>query len=314
MIFRRKRPMDPEPPLRLHRARVEVAAGDPPDLVMGAVSGYSFHDIQYWVNSLKQSGYRGRALVVAYSGTFEMVDRLLGGGVDVVTFGEEPRRRRFVYPQKGFTHDDTSINRFYQMWRFLHGQEEDFRYVLAIDVRDVVFQRDPSTWLDENLGEMKINVGSEGTRLAEEPWNSEVVSESYGPFVHGSVADRDVYNAGTIAGRGAVMKDLALNVFLSSRHNRIPYTDQAALNILLSLEPYRSITRFNRPDDDWACQAATIAAGSEYLAKQGKPAAAWTPGFDGENVYARDGRKYCIVHQYDRVPQWKSRLQSKYAG
>lgn len=312
MIFRRKRRADPEPPLRHHRALEEGPAADARDLLMGAVSGYSFQDIQYWVNSLEQSGYRGRALILAYSATYDLVDRLLERGVDVVTFGEEARRRRFAFPRKGFRHEDTSIDRFYQMWRFLRSQKEDFRHVLAIDVRDVVFQRDPCEWLEENLGAMKINVGSEGYRLGEEPWNSEVVLESYGAEVHGNVASREVYNAGTIAGRGDVMKDLALNVFLCSRHNSIPYTDQPALNILLSLEPYRSITRFNRPDDDWACQAATTAAGSDYLAMQGNPTPAWTPGFDGEYVYARDGKKYCIVHQYDRVPEWKRRLQSKY--
>jgi hypothetical protein len=311
--IRKKRPAETDPSLRLHRAGADGGMGGAVDLVMGAVSGYSFEDIQYWVNSLNRSGYRGRALVLAYSATYDLVDRLLDRGVDVVTFGEEARRRRFVYPRKGFRHEDTSINRFYQMWRFLQGQEEEFRHVVAIDVRDVVFQRDPCAWLEEHLGEKQINVGSEGYLLAEEPWNSEVVLESYGPVVHANVAGREVFNAGTIAGRGDVMKDLALNVFLCSRHNAIPYTDQPALNILLSLEPYRSITRFNRPGDDWACQAATTAAGSDYIAMQGTPTPAWTPGFDGEYVYARDGGKYCIVHQYDRVPEWKTRLQSKYA-
>jgi hypothetical protein len=314
MIFRKKRRAEGDPPLRVHEASSRSEATGAHDLVLGAVSGYSFEEIQYWVNSLKASGYGGRTLVIAYTATYDLVDRLLDRGVDVVTFGEEARQRRFVFPRKGFTHEDTSIDRFYQMWRFLRDWKEAYRYVLAIDVRDVVFQRDPCAWLEANLEGMQINVGSEGTTLEDESWNSEVVLESYGPTVHGSVAGREVYNAGTIAGRGGVMKDLALNVFLSSRHNHIPYTDQAALNILLSLEPYRSITRFNRPDADWACQAATIAAGSEYLATQGKPAPAWTPGFDGEYVLARDGGKYCIVHQYDRVPEWKTRLQAKYAS
>jgi hypothetical protein len=313
MIFRRKPRSHDDPPLRVHRAGSGGEATDPRDMVIGAVSGYSYQDVQYWVNSLMASGYGGRSLIIAYTATYDLVDRLLDRGVDVVTFGEEPRRRRFMFPRKGFTHDDTSIDRFYQMWRVLQGQAEEARYVMAIDVRDVIFQRDPCAWLEANLGEKQINVGSEGTRLADEAWNSEVVMKSYGPTVHGNVARREVYNAGTIAGRGAVMRDLALNVFLSSRHNPIPYTDQAALNILLSLEPYLSITRFNRPDADWACQAATIAAGSEYLATQGKPAPAWTPVFDGDHVLAGNGERYCIVHQYDRVPEWKARLQSKYA-
>lgn len=313
MIFGRKSGPDEDPPLRLHPAAGGRKREGSRDLVLGAVSGYTFQDVQYWVTSLWQSGYGGRALVIAYSATFELVDRLLERGVDVVTFAEEPGRRRFVFPRKGFTHDDTSIDRFYQVWRVLDAEAEAMRYVLSVDVRDVVFQRDPCAWLEENLGDRQINVGSEGTQLADEPWNSEVVLKSYGAAVHGRMAGREVYNAGTIAGRGAVMKDLALNVFLCSRRNPIAYTDQAALNVLLSLEPYRSVTRFNDADADWACQAATVAAGSEYRTRTGKSAPDWTPGFDGENVYARNGQKYCLVHQYDRVPEWRDRLQARYA-
>lgn len=301
-------------PTRLHEAQLGVArraASEENDLVIGAVSGYVWPDVQYWVNSLERSDYRGRRVVVAYEAAFETVDAFLDRGFDVVTFAE--KGRRFVYPRKGFRHEDTSINRFYQVWRFLQSQAEPFRFVVAVDVRDVVFQRDPAEWLDEHLGEKKLNVGSEGARVDEEPWNSEVILESYGPVIHRSVGERELFNAGTIAGTGEALRDFTLNVYLCSRSNAVPYTDQAALNLLLSLDAYRPITRFNGPDEDWACQAATVAPDSEYLAASRPSAPNWSPTFDGERVCTPDGSPYCIVHQYDRVPAWKDRLQALYA-
>lgn len=317
MIFRRfRRPRDPHagPPLRL-RGTLRGAPEDRPgagDLVIGAISGYGFEDIECWVNSLDSSGFSGDRIVIVYSADFDTVDELVDRGYVVVTYAEEGRRRRFSYPVKGFRHEDVSIDRFYQVWRLLQTVPADYRFVIPVDVRDVVFQRDPSAWLEENLGEKQINVGSEGILVADEPWNSEVLLESYGRPVHEHVASRTACNAGTIAGRSGAIGDLALNVFLCSRLNRTSYTDQAALNVLLSLEPYGSITRFNAAGDDWACQAATM-ADPDYRAARGSKVVAAPPVLEGDEVRTPSGGLYCLVHQYDRIEAWKERLQGRYA-
>jgi hypothetical protein len=315
VVFRRKARIDEDPPQQLHTpagAAAAVRSGERPDLVIGAISGYSFTDIQYWVNSLDRSGYTGHKVVICYDAAVEVVEELTRRGYFAVTFAESRRRGRYYFPRKGFRHEDTSIDRFYQLWRFLHLRRDDFRYVIAADVRDVIFQGDPSSWLEEHLGGMRINVGSEGLLLGDEPWNRDVLLQSYGPLVLGKMQGRQVYNAGTIAGDVGAIADLALNVFLCSRHNVVTYTDQTAMNILLSLEPYRSVTRFNDADDDWSCQAATM-ADPDYLAKRSSRLQASPPVLRDGVVLTADGRPYRLVHQYDRIRAWNEPLWRRYA-
>jgi hypothetical protein len=322
MIFGRRDNARPGPPFRLHSPSPAASGTDPAgarrqsspaqrDLVIGSISGYSFDDLQWWVNSLNRSGFSGDKVIIVYDASFDTVTRLSECGVRVATFAEDARKRRFHYPVKGMRHEDVSIDRFYQLWRYLHLHGADHRFVTAVDVRDVIFQNNPSDWLETHLGDMQINVGSEAIRIEDEPWNSEVILASYGPDIHGHMSRRVTWNAGTIAGRSDAIRDLALNIHMCSRHNAISYTDQAALNILLSLEPYRSITRFNDASADWACQAAT-AADPEYRAIHESRLLAPPPVLDGDCVRSPAGSAYCLVHQYDRIPEWKERLQQKY--
>lgn len=324
MILQRKTRAPASPPLRLHPP-VETLRETRPsrggtvgadhrarDLVIGAISGYTFTDVQYWVNSLDRSGFSGEKVVIVYDASFETVDELIRREYRVVTFAEHQRKRRYCYPVKGFRHEDTSIDRFYQVWRYLRMHPGHYRYVVSVDVRDVVFQSDPSSWLEEHLDGMKINVGSEGIQVSHEPWNSEVILKCYGPIVHEHLSQLTSFNAGTIGGDADTLRDLSLNVFLSSYRNPITYTDQSALNILLSLEPYRSVTRFNRADEDWACQAAT-AADPVYRASHGSRLLSPPPLLRGDSVCTPSGSPYCLVHQYDRIPEWKEVLERKYS-
>lgn len=279
-----------------------------PDLLIGAISGYNYSQIKYWVNSLNQSGFTGNKVIIAYDVSYDTVDKLTQKGFQVVTFAENSSERRFFYPLNGFRHQDTSIDRFYQIWRFLQLYSDNYRYMISMDVKDIIFQSNPSMWLENNLGDMKINVGSE---CIPESWNLDVTHESYGPIVHQKMEKITTMNAGTIAGRAKYMKDLTLNVFLCSQHNIIPYTDQAALNILLTMEPYKSITRFNRFEDDWACQSGVKELPEYRTFLESNPTSS-PPKIDGDWVVTPSGSRYCIVHQYDRIPEWREILQKKY--
>jgi len=282
---------------------------NPTDLLIGAISGYDYSQIQYFVNSLERSGFTGEKVLITYDASFDTVDKLIEKGFQIVTFAENPVEKKFYYPLEGFRHKDTSIDRFYQLWRYLQLHSNTYRFVISMDVRDVIFQLNPSAWLEENLGSKKINVGSE---CIPEEWNLEMIEESYGPLVHQMMENVTTMNAGTIAGHAEAIKDLALNVFLCSQHNRIPFTDQAALNILLSMEAYKTITKFNNFDEDWACQGGIIGI-PRYKKFLESHQDSSPPVLNNEWVITPSGNRYCIVHQYDRIPEWKSVLQRKYA-
>lgn len=77
---------------------VRALSGDRPDLVIGAISGYAFTDIQYWVNSLDRSGYTGQKVVICYDAAFDVVEELNRRGYSAVTFAEKPASRPLLLP------------------------------------------------------------------------------------------------------------------------------------------------------------------------------------------------------------------------
>jgi hypothetical protein len=281
------------------------------DVVIGTISGYDWQTVQYWANSLDACGFAGRKVVLACNAARNILDALAARGYEVVTYATNPDSGDAYYPADGFANEDASAERFYLMWAYLAATAASFRYVISADVKDLVFQTNPSEWLESTLGDSELNVSSERLRYEDEEWNSASLLENFGAAIHEHMRRQVIWNAGAIAGTASCMRDLCLGVHLLCRASKAAYSDQAALNILLSLEPFRRITRFNDTEAAWACHAGTFAP--PWIAEKYGPKLLETGSiFDGDSVYASSGTKYCIVHQYDRVPDWRDALRTKY--
>ena len=137
------------------------------------------------------------------------------------------------------------------------------------------------------------------------------MQECYGPDVWKAYRDKLIYNAGTIAGEFSSMMDLCLQVYLMSPGERVPYSDQQALNLLLGSKVYREMTCFASSEDGWACQAGTT-ADPNLLPKVRRYLTGPSPSFDGEFVRTAAGEIFTLVHQYNRIPQWNMILKEKY--
>jgi hypothetical protein len=231
---------------------------------------------------------------------------------EVVTYELDPGTGGSSYRKGSFLDEDVSAERFYLMWQYLTSQSlDDYRYVISVDVRDAIFQTDPSEWLMRHMSDKLLNVSSEAIAYEDEEWNSSSLMDNFGKVLHEQMRKRLVWNAAVIAGTATCFRDLCLNVHLLCRASVSTYSDQAALNTILSLEPYRRITRFSLSEDGWACHAGTVAdpaMAEKYRTKLREP----VPVFDGHCVYTASGLKYSVVHQYDRVPQWRDAFIAKY--
>ena len=136
--------------------------------------------------------------------------------------------------------------------------------------------------------------------------------DAYPPYFYEEFKNNIIYNVGTLGGTSEYMKDLALNIFLSAMQRRIPIVDQAVFNVLIQTQPFKDITKFADMRDGWACQAGTIVDPSKIA--QFKPYLLEDePVFKDGIVYTSDGEKFTIVHQYDRVPEWKEAIEKRYA-
>ena len=284
------------------------------DLLIGSVSGYDFATVACWVNSLARSGYAGRRVMLVCNGTAAFLTALRQRGFEIVTYREHAATGAVSHPSPLFVDADISADRFRLMWEYLESQPLDrVRYVISVDVRDAVFQSNPSAWLERHLGDKQLNVSSEALTYREQEWNRESLRENFGEAVYARLADRPVWNAGVIAGSGEWFRDLCLNVHLVCRASVTTYADQAALNTVLSMEPYRRITRFSRSNDGWACHAGTVAAPDQLEQHRGRFLEP-PPVFDGRRVRTADGTEYAIVHQYDRVAAWTAAFQAEFGA
>jgi hypothetical protein len=219
--------------------------------------------------------------------------------------------------QENLQDAEISVNRFYYIWYFLSqvapASQPPPRYLMAIDVGDVIFQRNPSLWLEENLDERRLVVGCESLRFEHEPWNAQTMQECYGPHVWEAYRHKLIYNAGTIAGEFRTMMDLCLQVYLLSPGDRVLYSDQPAVNLLLGSQLYQEITCFASAEDGWACQAGATA--DPNLLQTVRPhLTSPTPLFDGEFVRTAAGEIFTLVHQYNRIPEWDSAFKERYGG
>jgi hypothetical protein len=107
------------------------------------------------------------------------------------------------------------------------------------------------------------------------------------------------------------MRDLTLQLFLNCINRPIPIVDQAVFNVMVSRHPYVKTSMYMKSEDGWACQLGTTADPSKidsfrpFLLEP-------SPKLEGDKVVTSEGIEYTIVHQYDRVPEWKKVIEEKY--
>lgn len=295
------------------------------DLIIGAVTDYTYDNIKPWLNSIKKSGFKGEIALMAYNMSLETVNKLTEEGLTYIFGLKNDNEGNIIYDRPNF---NICVERFAHMHFFLKNLEH-VDYVIATDVKDVIFQKDPSAWIREVAPDNKLVVGTENLRYKDEPWGRNNLQLSFGASIYESLKDNPIYCAGVIAGKHKAVVDLFLNIFLLCRGtaDSIPGgggPDQAALNVLLSLDAYKTDTKFLRTTDAFVCHAGTslhaIASGSGGIGAEFMKDNGVIEDFK-ENMLDADcimkdglvctakGVPYCIVHQYDRVTEWKKDMK-----
>jgi hypothetical protein len=294
------------------------------DIIVGVVDRYRWEQIQHWANSIKKSGFTGHKALIVYNMDAETVKKLTAEGFMLIGCNQYDEAT-------GFSHDNSlgsvMVDRFFHLYSFLNLLSEPVKNVIMTDVRDVIFQDDPSKWLDQNFFG-NILVGSENLKYKDEPWGRNNLQQAFGQYFLETYGDNEIYCAGVIAGSRNAMKDLALNVWLICRglNPHVPGgggPDQAALNVLLQSEIYSLSTKFTNPSDAWVVHAGTslpaIQAGSGGIGEAYRANPNINLPFvrsvdftiNNDMIYA-NGNKVTILHQWDRVPDWKRIVEEKY--
>lgn len=274
------------------------------DLIIGCSTNYDWSKLKYWVNSVNRSGFKGDKVLILMNCDKETTQKVLDSGFTIIAFSQD-EEKNLVHESKMVVH----VERFLHIYNFL--KEKQYRYVITTDVKDVIFQKDPVTWLEENLSDKNCVFSSESIRYEDEPWGNENLLQTFGPMIHDHFKSNEIFNVGVLAGKHNAIRDLCINIVMSCVNRPIPICDQSTFNFLVSMEPYKSMNLYARSEDGWACQLGTTADPSKLDSFKPKLLEA-LPTFSEGNVVTSQGKVFTIVHQYDRVPDWRKIIESKY--
>jgi len=270
------------------------------DLVIGGCTNYGINELKPWVLSVNECMPEADKVMCVGNATQETRDWLVANNFRIV---DMPQAQIPIH-----------VLRFLSIYNFLKDNWEDYRYVVTTDVKDVYFQWSPFKWMTDslqNLGMYQLVSGSEGLKYKDEPWGNENLMQAYGPYVHELFKDKEIYNVGVLGGTAEYVKDLVFNIFTNAINRPIAICDQAVFNVLINTQPYFDVMFFAWNRHAWACQAGTMADPSKI--EQFRPHLLEDePIFDNGVVWTADREMYCIVHQYDRVPEWKKFVEQKY--
>lgn len=295
------------------------------DLVIGVfTSNYTWEDIEPWVVSLDRSGYKGnKSVLIVGQWSYESVNQ---------DISKKLHKYGFTIGLSPLSSSKSSfmVERFFHVWNYLRNLDGPVGNVIVTDVKDVIFQYDPSTFFDP-IG-TGIVVSGEGLKYRDEPWSRENLANSFGNLTKPHFYDNEIICAGVIGGEFNLMKDLMLQIYaicqLSPyKNSTVPGgggPDQAALNVLLNQLVWFNNTLFTNADDNFCLHAGTTQAamyagsgqiGHDFVNGRFDPSSvtwmAKEPLFENGELKTSEGVPYKIVHQYNRIPEWNS-IAEKY--
>ena len=277
------------------------------DLIVGCATNYDWSKLKYWVNSINRSGFEGDKVLILMNCDKDTVEKISNSGFSIIAFNQDSSGN-LTYNSNMMVH----VERFFHIYQLL--KDNLYRYVITTDVKDVVFQQNPSVWLENNFTDNDDLVfSSESMKYKDEPWGNQNLMETFGSQIYEDFKNNTIFNVGVLAGRGYAMKDLMMNIFASCLHRPIKICDQSTFNFLISRHPYLKSSIYSKSEDGWACQLGTTADPSKI--EQFRPFLLEpSPKMEGDKVLTSEGKEYIIVHQYDRVPEWKKVIEEKYNG
>lgn len=271
------------------------------NLIIGGCTNYGINELKPWVLSINEHMPDAKKVMCVGNASDETRKWLVDNDFEIV---DMPQAQIPVH-----------VLRFLSIYEYLRKTWQDFNYVITTDVKDVYFQSNPFKFLDyNNIGVRdlpQLICGSECLKYKDESWGDENLMQAYGPYFHNLFKDETIYNVGVLGGSSEYMKDLVFNIFSNGINRPIPIVDQAVFNVLINTQPYKNVVYKAQMSSGWACQAGTVADPSKIdgfrpnlLEKE--------PIWENNIVKTSEGKEFCIVHQYDRVPEWKKFVQEKY--
>ena len=253
--------------------------------------------IKIWAHSFKEVS-RGDVCLVVFNPTLDELNLLNTMGIITAPYWLEL---------------DETVNNARLKYEIKSLEKLDWDYALVTDVFDVMFQNDPFTII--SLKGWDLTVGSEGIYHTEEPWNLDVMQKSYPDKVE-LVRNKEIYCSGVIGGKKEALIELLkqMDEITMSGEKGHDVRDQAALNIILNEKPKWKIQTLN-PKSGWVLHCA-VGGPTQFYEDWGFKKHYQERWGEAELVdwvvVNGQGKIFDIVHQFNRIPLWNTKLTQRY--
>lgn len=277
------------------------------NLVLGVFGRYSLDNIRNWCDSVSKLRDVADLVLIQVDNRDrqEIAEFCAARGVRVV---HKPREGKIHHA------------RYHVAWEFLCEESRSWDLVLWSDVNDVVFQKDPFPVIRDMLDTHKkdILVCSEGLHVFQEPWNQDNIHKCF-PHLIQKVINKEVLCSGVMAGRFDYLKSLLFLIYnFSNNITAHDIIDQAALITLLQTDNplIRDHTYITTSSEDFVVHCA-VSGPTEFFTSWGycNSLKYDLPELENDTIVNKRTRvPYALVHQYNRIPEWKEALTRQCIG
>ena len=263
-------------------------------IILGCITKYKPEDIRPFVESIEETRYKGKKIMMVYEVPQETIDYLKSKGWELY---QNELQQHII------------LQRFRDIYKLLEQfPNED---VIWCDVKDVIFQTDPTDWIELNM-DGSIMAFSECITMKDEPWACVNSGTSF-PMEWEWLQNKVSYCAGTIVGDSDYLRDLFINIYRWSMTtaNSEQLSDQAAYNVLINLYPFMDCVQKVKQEEGFVTQLGTVLVKKdEFKDVLLEP----TPIISSDYIVSNQkGEPFCLVHQYDRIPEFKEFIYKKYS-
>jgi hypothetical protein len=292
--------------------------------IIASCYGYNIDQVKPWIESLKKTGFGGKVFVLVYNPQDNtLLDYFRSEGV-------------FTFVGQYLGETNMATQRFLNYIEVLKTEyASDVELVISTDIRDIIFQKDPGVWLQNNIEDYDLVATSEGVKFRHEDWNGGNLEKHFGKKRFLSLADNETLCSGIIAGKKDTIQQLFKVVYDIGFFSEDPgdFVDQIFYNIAI-YEIFKEKTKIVPASEDWTANLGTIKALPELSPKWSTSPRCEINGYERFRkiktykeallckipemkedglIYAENGKPYAIVHQYDRFQPWKEALLEKYS-
>lgn len=188
--------------------------------VLTAFTSYTKNTISNFVNSLNDTGFAGRKIVIYYDPVKSIEEYLIKNGWEVFTY---PKPKYYV----NFQRRKESIE-------IIDKLNLNNQYICCADMKDVYFTKSISDIKEDFYLEKDVDIP-----FSDHEWNRETIEKGY-PNYYDKLKNNIPLNSGIIIGKGKILKEFFedfIKTGLKSKYTNIdkktPGLDQSTVNLLV---------------------------------------------------------------------------------